>query len=293
LLVQTENSIIRGNNITNNRCSVYLLFSSNNTVSENSIINSGSGIYLSDSSNNTIYGNNVANNYFGVDLSYRYVPSINNTIYHNNFVNNTEQVYISTHPSYANFWDNGVEGNYWSNYTGIDVYSGPDQDLPGSNGIGDTPYDIDENNRDCYPLMAPFNTFDAGTWNGTAYNIDVISNSTVSNFQLDASQKTISFNVTGSEFTTGFCRVTIPNLIVQELWQGNFTVVLNGKPWPFRNWTDTGNTYIYINYTHSEHQIIIIPEFPSAIVFPLFMIFTLVAFVLRKKRGMGHHKRGG
>jgi len=275
LLVQTENSIIRGNNITNNRCSVYLLFSSNNTVSENSIVNSGSGIYLSDSSNNTIYGNNVANNYFGVDLSYRYVPSTNNTIYHNNFVNNTEQVYISTHPSYANFWDNGVEGNYWSNYTGVDA---------NEDAIGDTPYIIDANNTDRYPLIAPITVFDAGTWNGTAYNVDVVTNSTVSNFKLNTTEKTISFNVTGLEFTAGFCRVTIPNIIVQDLWQGNYTVLLNGEPLPFRNWTDPIYTYIYINYTHTEHEIIIIPEFPSTMILLVLMLTTLIAITLLKKK---------
>jgi len=46
-----------------------------------------------------------------------------------------------------NIWDNGWEGNYWSDYTGKD-----------RNGdeIGDTPYVIDENNRDNYPIMNPW-----------------------------------------------------------------------------------------------------------------------------------------
>jgi parallel beta-helix repeat protein len=267
LFAYTNNSIIRDMNI-----------------SENSV-----GIYLVNSQNNSIYNNVVTANYRGFYIEH----SNNNTIYHNNVIQNLLAQVISFYST--NTWDNSYPsgGNYWSNYTCVDLHSGSDQDETGSDGIGDTAHEIDVDSRDRYPLMGPFNLFDAGTWNGTAYNVDAISNSTVSNFQVDAVQKTISFNVTGSEFTTGFCRVTIPNLIVQELWQGNFTVLLNGEPCPFRNWTDTGNTYIYINYTYSEHQIIIIPEFPSAIVFPLFMIFTLVAFVLRKKRGMGHHKRGG
>jgi len=205
------------------------------------------------------------------------MPSTNNTIYHNNFVNNTEQVYISTHPSYANFWDNGYPsgGNYWSNYTGVDA----DND-----GIGDEPYTIDANNTDRYPLIAPISIFDAGVWNGTAYNVDVVTTSTVSSFKLNTTEKTISFNISGLEFTPGFCRVTIPNIIVQDLWQGNYTVLLNGEQWPFRNWTDATNTYIYINYTHSEHQIIIIPEFPSAIILLLFMFLSMIAVVFAKKK---------
>jgi hypothetical protein len=43
-----------------------------------------------------------------------------------------------------NAWDDGVSGNYWSNYNGTDA----NQDR-----IGDTPYIIDINNVDHYPLM--------------------------------------------------------------------------------------------------------------------------------------------
>jgi hypothetical protein len=45
-------------------------------------------------------------------------------------------------------WDNGYPsgGNYWSDYTGTDNYSGPSQNIPGSDGIGDVNYTIDANN---------------------------------------------------------------------------------------------------------------------------------------------------
>ena len=46
----------------------------------------------------------------------------------------------------ANFWDNGISGNYWSDYAGTDN---------NADGIGDTPYVLNENNQDNYPLMAP------------------------------------------------------------------------------------------------------------------------------------------
>ena len=59
---------------------------------------------------------------------------------------------------------------------------GSGQDETDSDGIGDTQYVIDDNNRDRYPLMGQFNTFDVGTWNGEECNDNIVSNSTVSNF---------------------------------------------------------------------------------------------------------------
>jgi len=76
---------------------------------------------------------------------YFFKQSSNNTIYSNNFVNNDLQVLIDTDS--ANVWDNGAEGNYWNNYTGTDN---------DGDGMGDTPYVIDENNQDNYPLVKQY-----------------------------------------------------------------------------------------------------------------------------------------
>jgi parallel beta-helix repeat protein len=112
-----------------------------------------SGIWIDrGSSNDDIVGNNIQqNSAYGVWLS----SSSNNNIYHNNFVNNTEQVY-TTYDS-VNNWDEGypAAGNYWSDYTGQDLYSGPFQNETSKDGVGDTPYVIDQNNVDHYPLTTP------------------------------------------------------------------------------------------------------------------------------------------
>ena len=280
--LKSSNNTFSENHIVDNHCYGVALYdsSNHNTFRENNIINNTRyGISLSQSHYNTISGNNITKSEYGVYLS----GSSNNKFYHNNFINNN---YPTMYFGYTNIWDDGYPsgGNYWSDYNGTDLHWGFGQNETGSDGIGDTAYAIGENNVDRYPLMAPFNTFDAGTWNGEECNVDVVSNSTVSDFQLNTAQKTISFNVTGFEGTAGFCRITIPNIIAQDLWQGNYMVLLNGEPWPFTNWTDTTSTYIYVNYTHSEHQIIIIPESPSAIILPLFMIISVIAIVLAKRK---------
>jgi len=143
---------VSGNNITNSGYGVSLGSSYNNTVSSNNITaNYYHGVLLDSSSDNTISGNNIADNDYGVSLG----SSYNNTIYHNNFVNNTNQVYTSNS---VNIWDDGYPsgGNYWSDYIEPDLYRGPYQNETGSDGIGDTPYVIDEDNQDNYPLMNPW-----------------------------------------------------------------------------------------------------------------------------------------
>ena len=63
--------------------------------------------------------------------------------------------------SSVNVWDDGYPsgGNYWSDYGGVDAFRGPNQDLPGSDGIGDTQYVIDVDNRDRFPLMSHYPTY--------------------------------------------------------------------------------------------------------------------------------------
>ena len=147
-----SSNIISGNSIKNNGyygVNVFLL-SSNNTISENSILNNWAGIYLAVSSNNIISKNNISNNDHGIRVEF----SSNNRIYHNNFVGNTNQVSFYYGYIFPNIWDNDYPegGNYWSDYTGVDEKSGPDQDQAGSDGIGDTPYTF-YGGQDRYPFI--------------------------------------------------------------------------------------------------------------------------------------------
>jgi uncharacterized repeat protein (TIGR02543 family) len=151
LSASSNNNTLSGNNVTaNNNFGIWLESSSNNVLSGNNFANDVYGMGLSSSDNNTLSDNNVtANGHDGIYLS----SSSGNTFFHNRFVNNAEQVSSDGSP---NTWDDGYPsgGNYWSNYAGTDLYDGPLQNLPGSDGMGDTPYTIDGNNRDNYPWMA-------------------------------------------------------------------------------------------------------------------------------------------
>ncbi len=134
----------------------FRLHGANVTIGGTNIKGYTVGIYLESSSGNTISGNNITNNNLcGIYLGAQGGGS-NNTIHHNNFINC--QVRFESGTSYGNIWDDGYPsgGNYWSDYVGTDIYGGPNQDEPGSDGIGNMSYIIDTNNQDCYPLMHPF-----------------------------------------------------------------------------------------------------------------------------------------
>lgn len=160
-----------------------------NAVCKNWIANNREGININNGQNNTIFANDFSNNQIGVKILWDqtgaayeggklyfepnrnlWQTAYNNTVYHNNFVDNGQGAADWSWQG-INMWDNGVEGNFWSDYNGMDT---------NQNGIGDTAYTInkpytindsfgDGNSRlyyprivntneplDHFPLMVPF-----------------------------------------------------------------------------------------------------------------------------------------
>ena len=152
ILIRCNGIIIKGLWLFNVYGSIQLFSSSNCIITENNIENGNIILFLS--SNNRIFENRVVgvpdpyNKYklypFSID------ESSNNKFFHNDFIVGTGygEVYLDPY----NIWDDGYPsgGNYWSNYRGVDEKSGPNQDQPGSDGIGDKPY-----SRDRYPFIKP------------------------------------------------------------------------------------------------------------------------------------------
>jgi len=167
-----SNSIYENNIVENRHFGIGLYESSNNRIYENNIRDNGqTNIGLGNSFNNTIHGNNLTKAIFGLSIGYsngnivtcnqisgnlqgvKLTSSFNNSFCHNNFVDNTEQVNSLNSTS---VWDNGYPsgGNYWSDY--LRKYLNATE-IDGSR-IWDTPYVIDEDNIDHYPLIPEFSS---------------------------------------------------------------------------------------------------------------------------------------
>jgi hypothetical protein len=128
-------------------------YESNNVVTANSIANcSDTGLRIDRwGFNNTCSRNDVTECKYGAGVS---LGAYNNTIYQNNFVNNFQPAFASQ-PGVFNYWDNGKEGNYWSDFS----TRYPNATETDSSGVWDTPYVINANNTDNYPLVMPYGTF--------------------------------------------------------------------------------------------------------------------------------------
>ena len=172
-----DNKII-ANNISNNSYYGMLLTNSHhNTLEQNNVINNGFGKVTNDysfpyerysgdffgvkllgASNNRVTENNVTgNSQWGIRVLGN---QHDNVIYHNNFIDNKvrDGLQVSmlgasmSELANPSIWDNGTSGNYWSDY--LTRY--PNASEIGNTGVGDTPFYINENNIDHYPLMEPF-----------------------------------------------------------------------------------------------------------------------------------------
>ena len=127
--------------------------STNNTLVGNAVYENIVGVLLSGSAN-SINKNYIANNEQGLFFGFEAVDGVGNIpsdvkISHNTFINNTRQLSGCVCKEYnlsetRHSWDDGREGNYWSNYNGTDA---------NNDGLGDTPYVVDILNQDSYPLM--------------------------------------------------------------------------------------------------------------------------------------------
>lgn len=171
---------IYGNRILDCGLGIWLYKSANNNIYGNELVRNDYGLELTGSGHNNITGNTFSNGGGGIYLSPIWIQNghpvgnrvvdpatSKNTFAKNNFINNQEpfeKLFFTNNTE--TFWDNGKEGNYWSDYQGKDE---------NHDGIVDEPYQIIGEyyidgvqtkgewkeqvcGTDNYPLMAPFDT---------------------------------------------------------------------------------------------------------------------------------------
>jgi parallel beta-helix repeat protein len=281
----TENRLI-GNKITegNQEC-VVLWGSSNNRIESNLMSGGNCGVEFSEAYDNVIVSNVINHTIYGIEIDHSY----RNSIYHNNFINKwIALAYLFSYPG-SNYLDNGLEGNYWGDYNGTDS---------NYDGLGDTPYVLDENNTDHYPLMGTFQSFNVSITPQSFGEVDVISNFTISevglyewlttpNQYLQAGQPFLRLlPVQEQNMTAGFCRMTLPNNILNT---SEYIVLINMTPVIANKLAISNDTQTTLYFTFDSSAldgIIIVPEFTLFLVIPIFMIAALLAIILYKRRYM-------
>jgi len=141
------NNTISKNQIESLEVGFILHQSPSNLIVENLISNCGIGLDLTYSYSNIIRENNVRNSQqYGIILT----NSEDNSIFHNIFDENNNQASSSES---VNYWDDGYPsgGNYWSDYE--ELY--PHSEELDTSGIWNDFYQINEAERDNYPLINP------------------------------------------------------------------------------------------------------------------------------------------
>jgi parallel beta-helix repeat protein len=254
-----SHNILSKNMVWKNENGIYIYGSVNNTVAENRVFSNAFGIWLGACVNNVVYCNEVYNNTYGVRLAMSSTNTVlenefegnvfgiwlqgakDNFIVHNNFLNNTGELAADS----VNLLDNGMEGNYWSDYGGFDK---------NKDGIGDTPYVIDANNTDRYPLMGRFFGFPA-VLEAEEYEVAVISNCSISDFEYSVEVQTLKFRVLGLNGTVCFCRVMFPRPVLT----GPYMVVVDGVEvdaalLPVSN---VSHAFLYFVFNMSDHEVAI------------------------------------
>jgi hypothetical protein len=188
----------------------------------------------------------------------------------------------------ACIWDNGYPsgGNYWIGYVSSDKYSGPGQNITGSDGIGDTPYVIDADDIDHYPfMMIDICNVSQTPSRDNVLSTDVVEvNATVTHyFPLDQ----VILNCTHTNSTATWTSIINMTNLGGDIWNGiipvspvgtnvTYVIVAQDNAGSSINSTSLGYTFQYP---------VVIPEFPTIAFLPILFVATLfVALVQRRKR---------
>jgi len=303
-----KNNEITGNKIANNNNGLMIL-GAMNVVLENNIIGNVVGVQVSSGQNNTMSANDLAENNIGVWLTnsaaHNEISSniiVKNLFYgvcinqssnvnymYNNIFNNTANAYDDGY-NYWNLYPKAAKvnilggpfqgGNFWSDYTGVDT----DMD-----GIGDTeiPYNSTgniNNQGDRLPLV-PSVSFtylgDIVDVEGQHHPVLAATNSTIIPGGFASDRNTFRFNMT-TDGNTGYLCIMIQNglsglsaLIYVNNYQVDYTANDNGTHY-----------FLYLTVPQGSDAIsvAVIPEFSVWSMLPIFIMATLLAVEIYRKK---------
>ena len=133
-------------------------------------------------------------------------------------------------------------------------------------------------------------------YGGVEYFVPIVTNSSISGFNLDVHEKRISFNVAGTA-GAGFCNITIPRALLYAP-PDEWIITIDGLQVSPGNMTVTENAdyvFICLVYLHSSHTIIIVgksvvaefpPQLPPVIMLIVCLAAAIVAVKQRRRLGV-------
>ena len=233
-LFRSQNIAVLNNSIRNNMYHGILLSGSSQIeVEGNNLVSNSEAFYIMNSNSSVIQRNTVYDNGIGLKL----YESDGNVVFHNNFLGNQKQTDI--YNSQNNRFDNGVEGNYWSNYTGEDA---------NNDAIGDNKLPHEQLDR--YPLMGRYQQFNI-TKEGDFYSVELISKITMDAPYLNPSKGTLGFRAFTNETVT-VSRLIIPRILVSN---ASIVTVNNSKPIFQNEKSNETHTILYLVFPPGNSQI--------------------------------------
>ena len=150
--------------------------------------------------------------------------------------------------------------------------------------IVDNLYGLTNVNDAVGPLPITWHHFQI-LYKGETYVVPMTTNSHVSNLQFNASLKQIMFTISGETGTIGYCNITIPKTLLKAEPLAAWKAFLDGyQQLPYIATENETHTFIYINYTYSNHAIQIqgnwaIPELsPTILLLLMLSTMFIIAF---------------
>lgn len=279
--------IIRNVSVQNASAGVVLRSSNLSQISCCSISGTVSyGIYFRERScNNVVVDSTVKNN--SVGIGFADMASQWNRLYHNNFQNNTQEDVRSL--GGVNYLDDGYPsgGNYWDDCESVDLKNGRYQDQNGSDGILDQGFSSDN-----YPLANPLTSVNIEVA-GQEFVVEVSSNFEIISWDLNVSEKSLRFFVTGPQGTVSEARVNIPKGMLSseslDAWNVSY---FNGdvQTLQYLDVEDVSTAYLHFTFVSTEPGEIrivgtkVLPEFGPLTMMLVFFLLTAAVGILLKRR---------